>query len=122
MLALVLIKIIPKYLQYSYLDIKARLNKCDAEIVENVDLPEINPEYYAQIELNPIYEYENPESGVFEIVCDFFINDGRITLSTTLCFPQVDSPYCIDSIYDASDSKLAVKYCSINDGRNAYDG
>jgi hypothetical protein len=116
-LASILLKNIPKHLEHTYREIKERLNECSA-ITEVIDLSKIKEEYWAQTELNPLYENENQESGVSEIVCDFFINDGKITLTTTVCFPQIGTAYCGDSIFDASGSKLPEKYCSIR----PYDG
>ena len=113
MLASILVKKIPKYLQYPYQEMKARLSNTSA-ITEIVDLSEIKQEYWAQIELNPLYEHEKSEPRVSEIVCDFLISDGKFTLSSTICFPQIGSAYCGDSIFDASGSKLPEKYCSIN--------
>jgi len=111
MLASILVEKIPKYLNYTYQEMKVRLNECYA-ITELVDLSEKKQEYWAQIELNPIYE--NFESKDHEIVCNFLISDGKYELSCTICFPQTGAAYCGDTIFDASGSKLPEKYCSIN--------
>jgi hypothetical protein len=97
---------IPKYLKYTYAELRPRVDSCVA-ITEFADFLFNGESFEVQLELNPIYVLH--EEGENVIVSDFFINDGRVVLSTTICFPEHQNPYVTDGIYEASVPGLPVK-------------
>jgi hypothetical protein len=110
-LSTILVNKLKKFLVYTHSDIKDHLEKCST-ITELIYLPDIASNYYAQIELNPLYERE--ENGTIEIVCVYFISDGENILSSTICFPKDEPAYYIDMIYNASGPTAEAEYRSIS--------